>query len=122
VRTVNFDPEPPKLPRVSTWQFAVHLRGQVRAVRIEREHAGDRAVDELLRGHGVHVVLLHERQDVREHLEVLVGFLRDCRDAVDHWLAEPHAPRQEITNRACAAFGVWSSCGSHPSGPKINPL
>ncbi len=71
LRCVISMPRPPKLPRVSTCSSLYRSGRQIGAVRVERrEHAVDRAVDELLGGDVVDVVLLHHRQHVRERLDV----------------------------------------------------
>ena len=75
-------------------QLLVQIRRQIGAVRIERvEHAGDGAVDQLLRGDVVDVVLLHQGQHVGEDLDVVVGLLGDRRDPADRPAAEPQRRR-----------------------------
>ena len=62
-------------------QLLVQLRGEIRAVRVERgEHAVDGALDQPLGVDLLDVVLLDDRQDVGERLEVLVVGVRSGTD------------------------------------------
>ena len=71
LRLVISMPRPPKLPLRVDLELLVQVGGEVCAVRIERgEHAVDGALDQLLGRDLVDVVLLDDRQDVGEGLEV----------------------------------------------------
>ncbi len=73
-RRVISMPSPPKLPEVSTC-ISFRLSGiEERAVGIEAaQGALDGAVDQLLGGHVVHVLVLDDGEDLGEEPELLVG-------------------------------------------------
>ena len=85
----NFDAQAAKTAARFNFEVAIEIWREVGAMGIKRgEHAGDRAIDQVLGRDRLDIVLLHDREDIGKSLEVLIGIVREGLRTLDREVAD----------------------------------